>query len=189
MDDIGPHLALPESAREDMREPLGPVIAESDLVLHVRRTDTLIAVGDMVTLTLADAGYRLALAVFDYKTLRDDRRDFRQRLGELQGERARARNPPATITKELWAELETAMFKVNTGGQVLLEVEGEEDLAAIPAILLAPDGAKVLYGMPGRGIVVVTANKAGRAGARRLLRMLSPRNGWKDGRARHPTIK
>jgi len=174
----GPHLALPESAREEMREPLGPIIAESDLVLHLRKSDTIIAVGDMVTLTLVNEGYPVALAVLDYKTRRDEPRDFRERLQHLPGERVRARNPPATITRELWTELERAILKVNTGGRVVLEVEGEEDLAAIPAILLAPDGAKVLYGMPDRGIVVVSVDKRGRRMAKRLLDLLEPTEGW-----------
>ncbi len=173
-----PHLSLPESARDEMRLPLGPVVAESDLVLHLRKSDTIIAVGDMVTLTLANAGYPVALAVFDYKTKRWEERDFRWHLDKLPGDRARARNPPATITKELWTELERAILKVNNGGRVLLEVDGEEDLAAIPAILLAPEGAKVLYGMPDRGIVVVLVDKRHRRMARRLLDLLEPKDGW-----------
>jgi len=175
---IGPHLSLPESARDGMRQPLGPVIAESDLVLHLRKSDTIITVGDMVTLTLVNAGYPVALAVFDFKTRRWEERDFRWHLEKLPGDRARAQNPAATITRGLWTQLERAMLKVNTGGRVLLEVEGEEDLAAIPAILLAPDGAKVLYGMPDRGIVVVTVEKRSRRMAKRLLDLLEPREGW-----------
>lgn len=178
MSAIGPHLSLPDTAREAMREPLGPVITESDLVLHMRKSDTIITVGDMVTVTLASAGYPVALALFDYKTKRNDERDFRAQLQKLPGERARARNPPATLTKELWTELQNAMFKVNTGGRVLLEVEGEEDLCAIPAIMMAPDGAKVLYGMPDRGIVVVTVDKRSRQMARRLLELMEPQEGW-----------
>jgi uncharacterized protein (UPF0218 family) len=178
MDDIGPHLALPEAAREEMRQPLGPVVTESDLVLHLRKSDTIITVGDMVTLTLTAAGYPVALAVFDFKTKRDKTRDFRERLKALPGDRVLARNPPATITRELWDAVESAVLRVNTGERVLLEVEGEEDLAAIPAILLAPEGAKVLYGMPDRGIVVVLIDKRSRRMARRLLDMLEPREGW-----------
>jgi len=178
MSEPGPHLSLPDLARDAMREPLGPVVSESDLVLHLGRTDTIIAVGDMVTLTVHGAGYPLALAVFDFKTRRDDLRDFRERLEKLPGDRVRARNPPATITRELWAALEEAMLRVGAGGRVLLEVEGEEDLAAIPAIILAPEGARVLYGMPGKGIVVVTVNRHSRRMARSLLGLLEPRAGW-----------
>ena len=178
MSGTGPHLSLPDPARDAMREPLGPVIPESDLVLHVRRSDTIITVGDMVTVTLVNAGYQVALALFDFKTKRNDHRDFRERLQNLPGDRARAKNPPATITKELWTRLEDAILKVNTGGQVLLEVDGEEDLGALPVIILAPDGAKVLYGMPDRGIVVVTVDKHTRRMAKRLLDLMEPREGW-----------
>ncbi len=178
MADIGPHLSLPDTAREQMREPLGPVIAESGLALHVRQNDTIITVGDMVTLTLAGAGYPVALAVFDFKTLRNQGRDLRERLSRLGGDRVRARNPPATITAELWDAIEAAFLAVKAGARVLLEVEGEEDLAAIPAILLAPDGAKVLYGMPGRGMVLVSVDERTRRMAARLLGLMVPREGW-----------
>lgn len=178
MSGTGPHLSLPETARDAMREPLGPIILESDLVLHVRRSDTIITVGDMVTITLVNAGYQVALALFDYRTKRSENSDFKERLAMLQGDRARARNPPATITKELWTGLETAMLKVNTGGRVLLEIEGEEDLGALPAILMAPEGARVLYGMPDRGIVVVTVDKRSRRAAKLLLDLMEPQEGW-----------
>jgi uncharacterized protein (UPF0218 family) len=178
MPHIGPHLSLPETSREAMREPLGPVVLENDLVLHLKRSDTIITVGDVVTITIVDAGYHLSMALFDYKTLRDQERDFCQRLQVIEGERVRVHNPPATITAELWTAIKSAMLKVNAGGRVLMEVDGEEDLAALPAIMMAPDGAKVLYGMPGRGIVVVTIDKHRRKAAKRLLDLMEPKEGW-----------
>jgi uncharacterized protein (UPF0218 family) len=176
---IGPHLSLPVEAREAMRRPLGPVILGVNLGLHLKRSDTIVTVGDMVTLTLVDDGYPVAMALFDFKTLREEGEDFRERLGKIKGDRTRVRNPPATITKDLWDALAVAYEKVKGGERVLLEVEGEEDLAALPAIMLAPDGAKVLYGMPGRGIVVVSCNRASRRLARGLLELMEPRDGWK----------
>jgi uncharacterized protein (UPF0218 family) len=71
-----------------------------------------------------------------------------------------------------------AFARVKAGARVRVEVEGEEDLAAILAILMAPEGAKVLYGMPGQGMVVVTVDPESRGKARALLDLMEPREGW-----------
>jgi len=176
----GPHLFLPNGAREAMRAPLGPVIQDAELEAHLKGARTIITVGDMVTLTLLNAGLDIALAIFDYKTKRSEERDFRERLRRMDGEWVRVRSPPTMITRELWEALGNAFTKVGSGKNVRIEVEGEEDLAAIPAILLAPEGAIVIYGMPGKGMVVVTVNDNARKEARTLLKMMEPREGWKD---------
>ena len=175
-----PHLSLPENAREAMREPLGPIIQDSELEAHIAGAGPLVSVGDMVTATLLDAGYDVSLAVFDYKTKRTEGMDFCGRLGKMPGRRLHVRNPPAKITHELWDALRNAFSMVGAGDRVGIEVEGEEDLAAIPAIMMAPEGARVLYGMPGKGMVVVTVNDRARKRAGALLGLMVPREGWKD---------
>ena len=52
-------------------------------------------------------------------------------------------------------------------------MDGEEDLATLPAIKLCKNGAKVIYGMPDKGMVVVDVNQQTKERANRLLeRML-----------------
>ena len=36
-----------------------------------------------------------------------------------------------------------------------IEIDGEEDLAALPAILLAPGDVTIIYGLPDKGVLVV----------------------------------
>ena len=175
----GPHLFLPDSAREAMRAPLGPIIQNPDLDAHLKAGATIVTVGDMVTMTLVNKGFKIALAIFDYKTKRTEKRDFREGLRRMDGEWIRTRSPPAMITRELWDAVVRAFSNIRSGNKVRMEVEGEEDLAAIPAILLAPDGTVVLYGMPGQGMVVVTVDDSSRKEAGRLLKMMEPRKGWK----------
>ncbi|PSP55024.1 DUF359 domain-containing protein, partial [Halobacteriales archaeon QH_7_68_42] len=61
-------------------------------------------------------------------------------------------NPPATLTADLLAAVVDGL----ADGTTLVRVDGEEDLAALPAIAAAPDGASVLYGQPDEGVVHVT---------------------------------
>lgn len=66
------------------------------------------------------------------------------------------KNPPGHITKTLVLAISKAIKQyIRTGGKQIIKVVGEEDLAALPAILLAPLGSVVFYGQPGEGVVVV----------------------------------
>ncbi len=170
-------LLLPESAREAMRVPLGPIVREGELLKALEGASLVISIGDMVTLTLIRAGIRVSLAVFDYRTRREELGELRSLLERMGGEWLRASNPPATISPELWEALERGMELARGGRSARVLVDGEEDLAAIPAIILAPDGAFVLYGMPGEGIVVVRVGKGSKGRARELLNMLVTRDG------------
>jgi hypothetical protein len=67
-------------------------------------------------------------------------------------------NPPGTITDELWTTIQKS-FDIAQGSNVLIVVDGEEDLAVIPCVLMAPEGSLILYGQPGEGVVLVEADK------------------------------
>jgi hypothetical protein len=53
---------------------------------------------------------------------------------------------------------------------VTIVVDGEEDLAVIPLVLAAPDGAIVLYGQPHKGVVLRTVDARAKAAARELMK-------------------
>ena len=48
-------------------------------------------------------------------------------------------------------------------------VDGEEDLAVIPLVIAAPDGAIVLYGQPRQGVVFRIVNSEAKYTARQFL--------------------
>ena len=51
----------------------------------------------------------------------------------------------------------------------LVLVEGEEDMAAIPAILEAEEGTLVLYGIPDRGVGVIPVSRRSKERAWRIV--------------------
>ena len=67
-------------------------------------------------------------------------------------------NPPGIITEELLQEIQKAM---GSNKPVQIFVKGEEDLAALPAIAMAPISSVIIYGLPDKGAVLVrvTENK------------------------------
>jgi len=52
---------------------------------------------------------------------------------------------------------------------VRIVVDGEEDLATLPALVAAPRGSSVVYGQPGDGMVHVAVIEAQTDEARQLL--------------------
>jgi uncharacterized protein (UPF0218 family) len=162
-----PVVELQPALRSELKEPMGPVFTDADDLLAAAGAP-VVAVGDMVTYHLLEADHTPAVALVDERTEReavDDR--VREALnGATFGREVRVENPPATLTAPL---LEALVGVVDDEGSALLDVEGEEDLAALPAILAAPDGAGVVYGQPGEGMVLVTVDREARESARGIL--------------------
>jgi uncharacterized protein (UPF0218 family) len=75
-------------------------------------------------------------------------------------------NPAGTLTEEL---LDALVAAIDAPAETVLVVEGEEDLAALPAVVAAPDGASVVYGQPDEGMVHVLVDEDVRADALALL--------------------
>jgi len=111
------------------------------------------AVGDMTTFFLLEASVVPDLAVVDNKTKRMPVPDEVVRSLMHDGYRTvKVKNPAATLTKELIDQIRESLKGEE---RVKIVVEGEEDLATLPAILFAPLGSAVVYGQPGEGSVLV----------------------------------
>jgi uncharacterized protein (UPF0218 family) len=95
--------------------------------------------------------------VCDYKTKRGDADDeFVAELSTWGDNEIRVQNPAASVTREAWQAM---IHAVELEGSTRIVVDGEEDLLGLPAFMEAPVGAKVLYGAPGRGMILVTLDE------------------------------
>lgn len=159
-------LELPDALRSELKEPFGPIYTAADALLADAGTP-LVAVGDMVTYHLLRAGRTPDVAVVDGKTEREAVDDhIRDAIGGFDVH-VTVTNPAATLTGELLEELRLALER---DGETVIEVtEGEEDLAAVPAIAAAPTGAAIVYGQPGEGMVLATVDTELREHMRDLL--------------------
>ena len=171
-------LRLPDSLRNGFKEPFGPVYTETDALLAAvdeaaaettssPSDASLIAVGDVVTHHLLQAGRQPDLAVVDGKTEREAVGEaVAATLAERSGSTRQVSNPPAELSEALLIALREAIAATEP---VMITVDGEEDLATLPAILAAPRGSSVIYGQPGEGMVHVAVTEAQTAEALRLL--------------------
>jgi len=142
---------LPDDMREELKKPLGEIYTE--FPAWTAETPLLIAVGDIVSAGLRDAGFTPHISIVDGKTRRKEINNLAV-LGD-KSHIMMVENPPAHITDELWSTVASSIEKAMNGEKdINVMVIGEEDLAALPCISLAPDGSHVVYGQPGEGAVI-----------------------------------
>ncbi len=170
-DDAGdadePLLVLPADLRSALKDPFGPVETDADVLLE-RADPPIVAVGDVVTYHLLQAGRPPDVAVVDGRT---KRQEVDEEIYEAvaTGVSIEVANPPATITDALVRALCEALASAEP---TTILVDGEEDLAALPAIVAVPDGASVVYGQPDEGMVLVRVDEEIRTEIRDLLERL-----------------
>ena len=149
-------LRLPDDERHAFKEPLGALYRDADALLAAV-DPPIIAVGDVVTASLVGADHIPAVSVLDGRTERGPVSDA---VGERTSALERALtvdNPPATITRAAAAAVTAA---IAAHDPVCIGIDGEEDLLVVPAILVAPTGATVVYGQPGEGMVAVPVTES-----------------------------
>jgi uncharacterized protein (UPF0218 family) len=162
---------LPVEMRETLARPIGRLFLSTEIrgplfAKVVKSAPTLVSVGDRVTETIGGMGRPPDVQIVDGKENRKERSPPAVRhLSTI-----RVSNPPATITH---AAIEGIKKAFERRKPVRVLVDGEEDLLAIPAVVLAPEGALVFYGQPGQGIVMIRVNAASRARNERLLGKMS----------------
>jgi len=152
-------LLLPDELRTTLKEPLGRLYKGNGLecvkamekeLLSARK---VVAIGDMTAFYLLKASIVPDLLVVDNKTKRMPVTDHViEMLDHERYKTVRVKNPAATITKDL---IDLIRDSLNGDDHIKIVVEGEEDLATLPAIFYAPMGSVVVYGQPNEGSVLV----------------------------------
>jgi uncharacterized protein (UPF0218 family) len=166
-------LELPEDMREELKRPLGPVVNEEQLSTHLGSAPGPVAtVGDMTTETVFRLGYRIHLAVVDYQTKRTFDPIWKEATASVGEVTVFVDSEAATISSSLYNVILRA-WDSRTATKVV--VEGEEDLAALPTILHAPEGATVIYGIPDMGLCLVQVDEDARDVVTDVISRLRPR--------------
>ncbi|MDP6155273.1 MAG: DUF359 domain-containing protein [Candidatus Thermoplasmatota archaeon] len=153
---------LSENLRNEYKRLFGTLIREptrASLKKAIRDRNPVICVGDMVTYTLIKFDIRMDLAVVDYKTCREDFAHAKT-IRSMTPNRKKIINDPATISNEAYETVKKIMEgKFPLDPTLLIEVEGEEDLLLMPAVVHAPENAVLFYGEPNVGMVAVYPDK------------------------------
>ena len=137
----------------------------------LKKTEYIITVGDICTIKIFEQIREPDLAIVDLKTKRNTLLDPEQLkiMNKIGYNNIEVRNPAGTISKALWKAIESSLSEEKSSK---ITVKGEEDLAALAVISMAPEEAKVIYGMPDRGMVVVDVNQQSKKRANDFLKRM-----------------
>lgn len=161
-------LHLPEKLRERLQKPFGKIIDSA--VLTDLSTKRIIAVGDVTTRVLHEKGIHQELSFVDFVIQRQQKENSLRQLG-FDGTEViiHAKNPPGTLTPFVWSAIQEAWEILQTKKEVVVVIDGEEDLVVLPLLLLAPFGWTICYGQPYEGMVMVPVNHETKKEAMHLL--------------------
>ena len=128
-----------------------------DAIPMIKEASFLISVGDQTTKNLVDIDLIPDLGIIDNRIQRKDHNYDIIRTENILN----ADNPAGTITENLWETIEEAIsLTLEDSGNRIIVVKGEEDLAVLPCLLIAPEDAVILYGQPNEGLVFVNVFEA-----------------------------
>tara|TARA_B100000676_G_scaffold313550_1_gene397259 strand:+ start:21036 stop:22052 length:1017 start_codon:yes stop_codon:yes gene_type:complete len=130
----------------------------------------LIAVGDVTVKTLQDIGHCPDIALIDERT----KREFWSGTLDIDENKydnvINCKNKAGLLSVDLFESCKTAISNWSESKQsTIIRVDGEEDLAPLLLHPLAPLGAVILYGQPGKGVVVRYTGIDSKSRCRELL--------------------
>ena len=148
---------IDENSIDEFKKPLGKLYVKfEDAIPKIKEASFLISVGDQTTKNLLDNDLYPDLGIIDNRIQRKDHNHDIIRTENI----LKADNPAGTITKNLWETIESAISLILEDKENrIIEVSGEEDLAVLPCLLVAPEDAVILYGQPNEGLVFVNVSE------------------------------
>ena len=156
-------LILKDDGRSEFKKPFGqlyPSIKDLRDILEKdkRNSNLIISIGDVTTLNLQKEGIIPDMGIIDNRIERKNS-EFEHTLNydKIQLD---AENPAGTLTEDLWNVIKEGFQCIKESkSNILIVVDGEEDLAVIPSVIEAPKGSVVIYGQPGEGVVFCEIDK------------------------------
>ncbi|MDH7516942.1 MAG: DUF359 domain-containing protein [Candidatus Thermoplasmatota archaeon] len=162
---------LPDKLRDKLKEPIGRFfVDEKELIGFLKNEKYIVSVGDQVTYTLLKNNISPIFCVVDFKIKRNlYSSDFKKLIKSFGKKMVRVKNRQGEISDELWEAIKTAYNVLEEGSQ-RIEVIGEEDMASLAAIFLAPrSDVTIIYGLPDKGVVVVKATDENKLKVKEVL--------------------
>lgn len=160
-------LFLPEYLRQELKNPLGNLVTNHKALFQQLDPAKTITVGDVVTKLGNDVLFRQVVSVVDFVVQREKQYISVEELGFSGNEEVlTVTNPAGFITPQLFQAVQEVFREINKKPRFVICVEGEEDLAVLPVLLVAPLGFVVLYGQPHEGVVQIFVTEESKNKAR-----------------------
>ncbi len=145
-------LILPESLREEVRQPFGKVLRGRQLEsARKKAARPVITVGDQCAYDMIKSGSPPDMLIFDFKVKRVEIPSDMKKAIALHAKNAFVvLSGPGKISEELFE----AVKRMLAEGKGAVFVAGEDDLSALLVMANASQGT-LIYGQPENGAVVV----------------------------------
>ena len=135
-----------------LKKPLGKLYPDfEDAIDEIKSSEFLISVGDATFSNLTRHELYPDIGIIDNLIQRKNYNHDVIRADHI----LKADNPAGFITDDLWETIGQALELSDNGECYVIEVEGEEDLAVLPCILMANPETTILYGQPNEGLVLL----------------------------------
>lgn len=160
---------LPEELRAVLKRPLGELVSGENIdlgtllreLILIEKPAKVILVGDNVSRRASQAGLRPDVIIIDNVEKRQSAEPYAYTDKRIISVRNRA----GMLEEESLSAVEQAI----RGQADLVNVDGEEDLLAIAAVLAAPLRSLVVYGQPNEGVVLVRVSGTSKTNAAKIL--------------------
>ena len=179
-------LILPDHLKSKLKVPHGVLYTgcgrstmdELKNALDSEKPARIISVGDITTCNLIESGVLPDICIVDHLTCRTAVSDqVVNRIHNPEFREVSVENPAGSITLELVANIKAAL---RSDDRVLIFVHGEEDLAVMPAVTLAPVSSIVIYGQPSSGCVLINVTREKKKEMQELLKQMKHSNHGAD---------
>ncbi|MBP9781312.1 pantetheine-phosphate adenylyltransferase [Candidatus Woesebacteria bacterium] len=148
-------IAISEPQRISFAQPQGSMVDQPSFLTQTSpQPNPIILVGDSTIERFTANKWPFHLGIFDRMIQRKPAQGITL---DIEPDFV-VQNPAGSITTELAQSIQTLLRSDLTKPKYLF-VQGEEDLAAIPAILLAPLGSVLYYGQPKIGLVEIVSSE------------------------------
>ena len=136
----------------ELKKPLGKLYPDfEDAIDEIKSCEFLISVGDETFANLTRYELYPNIGIIDNLIQRKNHTHEIICADHI----LKAVNPAGYITDDLWETIDQALELSNSGDCYVIEVEGEEDLAVLPCIIMANPETTILYGQPNEGLVLL----------------------------------
>ncbi len=153
---------LSSDAREELKKPMGPIIKPEEA------KENAIVVGDESSYNLITAGKKPKLIIIDNKVKRNPiSEDIAKVVNNFGKWIIRVENPAGHISESAWEAVKLIIEEGKYPARI--EIVGEEDLMALPAIMEMKVGEYLYYGQPDVGLVEVKIDKRIKSFANKIL--------------------
>jgi len=160
---------LPNNIRHLLKEPVGQLVNERELINLLRSEKYIVSIGDIVTYTILKNEIKPIICIIDFKTRRGKcSSDIVKTIKSFGKKNILIKNPAGTISDELWDIIEKSL-KNYENISLRIEIDGEEDLASLAVVYLAPSDVTIIYGLPDKGVLIIKPTSENKRKAKQIL--------------------